>query len=168
MAEAEAEPLLHHAATIAATLLAAAGLYHLLFWNSRLVEHSNQIDLRNDSSGRYFRALLDPVDLSTSAGVGNGYRWTQTDTEVTIRIAIGAKERAKDVEINLSEYVLHVRVAGEDRLQGTLLHRVKKSDFEWEIEGSAERRALYITLTKKSPTRGANHWRCIFSTGGTQ
>ena len=80
--------------------------------------------------------------------------WSQTRSEVTIRVLVPASIRAKDVSIQVNEETsLSLALSQEAHFQGTLSFPVVPVpdflDLDWEIERDVNIAHVRITLQKK-------------------
>jgi hypothetical protein len=123
-----------------------------------------------DPSGRNFGATTDE------------YRWMQTENEVTVLVPVPRGTRARDVSCEFRPQRLALSVEGNALLVGETWRRIVPDECTWMVErldededgGSSTRweepttlgcrsdaTRLYITLRKRTATRGSSHWRAV-------
>ena len=115
---------------------------------------------------RYFQKLLEPDDESKFSGNGDGFSWSQTVSEVVVEVPLPAGARARDVACRVLPASLSLAVCGQAVLQGSLLRKVLPDDSDWVLEdalGQGEGRLLRLTLAKRSPTAGLQHWTSVLA-----
>ena len=115
---------------------------------------------------RYFQKLLEPDDESKFSGKGDGFSWSQTVSEVVVEVPLPAGARARDGACRVLPASLSLAVCGQAVLQGSLLRKVLPDDSDWVLEdapGQGEGRLLRLTLAKRSPTAGLQHWTSVLA-----
>lgn len=112
-----------------------------------------------------------------------GFRWSQSENEVVIKVPIGEDLKARDVKMTLGVdedmrrvLTLLDQARGLDVFKGVLRYSVKDNEdkdedpFDWEIKRDSyntdnddgllaePQRHIHITMAKKSPIPNAVHW----------
>jgi len=86
----------------------------------------------------------------------NGYKWSQTDDEVEIKIGVASGTKAKYVKVKFGRKSLKVTVAGQTLCDGETWGDVVLDDCTYTIQDDSESggRELCVTLGKKQ----SEHW----------
>eukprot|EP00408_Alexandrium_pacificum_P067904 CAMPEP_0171179260 /NCGR_PEP_ID=MMETSP0790-20130122/13166_1 /TAXON_ID=2925 /ORGANISM="Alexandrium catenella, Strain OF101" /LENGTH=671 /DNA_ID=CAMNT_0011644189 /DNA_START=43 /DNA_END=2058 /DNA_ORIENTATION=- len=95
------------------------------------------------------------------SGEGEGYSWSQTPAEVTVRMAVepGVKGRDVDFKVGRQTLCLGVKNRAKPRAEGRLSGRLKNTDdVVWEIDGSGPERSVCVTLEKRSSGMWPGLW----------
>jgi len=83
----------------------------------------------------------------------NGYKWSQTDDEVEIKLAVAPGTKAKYVKVKFGRKTLKVTVAGQTLCEGETWSDVVIDDCTYTIQDDSESatggRELCVTLGKK-------------------
>lgn len=89
----------------------------------------------------------------------NGYKWSQNNDEVEIRLAVASGTKAKYVKVKFGRNTLKVTVAGQTLCDGETWSDVVVDDCTYTIQDDSEStdggRELCITLGKK---KESEHW----------
>ena len=112
---------------------------------------------------KYFESLEVDPSVDHFQGVGPGYRWSQTDSEVELCVPVDAEARARNVSLDITSRTISLSCAEKCILQGRLFRGVKSDECDWKLEGSGDSRMLTITLTKAISTRGNQHWTSLLA-----
>jgi len=142
---------------LATCALAAAVAYALFF------ARPSSAGTSQDVTEEYFRPLLEPMDMAAFSGEADGYRWSQTTTELEVVVPVAAATKSKDVAFKLLPSSLSLVVSGTAILRGRLLRKVKAAECDWTLEGAGETRLLRLTLAKHTPTAGTQHWTSVLT-----
>jgi hypothetical protein len=92
-----------------------------------------------------------------NGGSGPGYTWTQTITELCVRVPIDSSVRGRDVSVELEDSQLIVAVAGVVAVEGTLQEDVKPDTLTWVIEDDSAARVVAVYVGK---LREMAWWPC--------
>jgi len=84
--------------------------------------------------------------------------WSQTDSEVSVNIAVDASITTGKLKVKMESKRLAITVNGEEILDKELSGRIVVDDSYWSLEGSGENRMLIVTLAKK---QAAKKWGCL-------
>jgi CS domain len=78
---------------------------------------------------------------------GDGYRWSQTRDDVTLRIALPDGTRGRDLSVQTKHASLSIRLKRDDSalLDGELFGKIRPDDTLWTIEDEC---ALEVVLAK--------------------
>mmetsp|Transcript_3668 Transcript_3668/g.11321 ORF Transcript_3668/g.11321 Transcript_3668/m.11321 type:complete len:149 (-) Transcript_3668:220-666(-) len=110
----------------------------------------------------YFEPLLAPPPVAPSGEVAGG-TWTQTAEELQLVLPLPATTRAKNVSCKILPTSISLAVNHDVVLNGRLLRTVVPDECEWAIEGGGEARLLRLTLAKRTPTAGVQHWQSVLA-----
>jgi len=95
------------------------------------------------------------------SGEGQGYNWTQTASDITVRLPIGPLVKGRDVELKLARRRLILGLRGQvaPRAEGTLQADLRNTDdVVWEIEGAGPQRCVTVTLEKRRAALWGDLW----------
>lgn len=103
---------------------------------------------------------------ASAAGSSRGkYRWTQSKTEICLKIPVGGSIKAKDLKVKLLPKRLEIRLAeveegaSDELLVGPLPKKVKIDELGWFLEDSAvDGRHIALTMSKADPME---KWPCV-------
>ncbi|KAG8459061.1 hypothetical protein KFE25_002468 [Diacronema lutheri] len=86
------------------------------------------------------------------SGQTDAYSWTQTKSEVEIRVPLPSGAKARDCKVKFGGTSLSVAVAGAAAvLDSASLHdKVRPDECTWSVSGDGDERALIVTLEKAS------------------
>jgi hypothetical protein len=113
----------------------------------------NLLDTRNDNEILY--------------GKTEKYEWNQTETEVEMFLFLDSVEgnediRAKNMTVDIKKDSLKVSAYGKELINGIFFAKVLADDCTWQLDRSSDnRKVVWITLYKASPTLRNQHWRSI-------
>lgn len=99
------------------------------------------------------------VKKGPNAGNGGScktYSWTQTLTEVTVNVGVGAETRAKGVQCEIEEGTLRLIVDGETKVDGDLCENVRCDESFWQLD--RDDKCVTVHLEKRD---GMNWWACV-------
>jgi len=86
----------------------------------------------------------------SNGGIGPGYWWSQTLTEITIHVEFPDIIRAKDIIVNVKPQYLTLGLQNKiPILDGPLEGKVQHSDIVWNLEGQSDRQIRPIDPTGK-------------------
>jgi len=111
-----------------------------------------------------FRGPLGPA-----GGAARSYRWSQTATEVWLKVPIGADRKGRDIKFKVLSNRLEIRCVvpegqSDELLVGTLHKRVKVDEATWEIDENAEDgRHMVVQLAKAEEMQ---KWPCAVEADG--
>lgn len=97
------------------------------------------------------------------------YRWSQTPTEVIVRVPMGQDVKARDIRFQAHRDRLDVGLAAQGEvahiLRGALPKKVKSDETFWTVEEADRRfgRHLFIQLVKVEPYE---KWPCLVEADG--
>ncbi len=78
------------------------------------------------------------------------YTWSQTLTDVKLRIPVASGVRGRDVQYTLSATTIKVALKGSATLvEGTLFERVVPGESLWTLESDGEKRYIEVVLQKQ-------------------
>jgi len=95
------------------------------------------------------------------SGEGQGYSWTQTASDITVRLPIGPLVKGRDVEFKLARRRLMLGLKGHitPRAEGTLQADLRNTDdVMWDIEGEGPQRCVTVTLEKRRAALWGDLW----------
>ncbi|CAE7231896.1 yciC [Symbiodinium sp. CCMP2592] len=94
-------------------------------------------------------------------GGGDGYSWTQTASEIHIRMPIPQHTRGKDIDWALGKRMLKLGLKSAPPVAAGQLEGLVKnvSETVFEIEGQGAERAVLLCLEKKLPGMWAGLWK---------
>jgi len=103
--------------------------------------------------------------LGPAYGAKETYTWTQTRTEVFVKIPVGAEVRARDIKFKCTGPRLEVHLDGSEVLVGSLWKRVKPDEVFWTIEDKDAKygRHLSVQLVKAEVLE---KWPCLIDAIG--
>ena len=107
-----------------------------------------------------------PVGAEECGGVAEGYRWTQTEWEIDVKVDLEGNVDKRGVTVKVGEMTLEVAYKIGDGvekviMEGALWAEVDVPECGWSSEGSE----LWIRLRKKSETNGKGHWSYVVDDG---
>lgn len=130
---------------------------------------------RNAKGCSAWGAAMSAVTLiePTSGGATcDGYTWTQTGIETSIRVDVPAEVKAKHVTVALRPEHLSVSYTlegtTEQLIEGVLPHRVRLLSPDggsyWEIDRESKKSAIIVVLEKEKPAANIKwgFWRSMF------
>jgi hypothetical protein len=101
-------------------------------------------------------------DISAVKGHTDMYDWTQSASEVEVYMKVGAEVSTKAITVDVRANSCRIVIDGQVRKEGELFQEVLPDDCNWQMEGTGEERRLWITLVKRSATKGNQHWKSVF------
>eukprot|EP00520_Triparma_pacifica_P013602 CAMPEP_0118666474 /NCGR_PEP_ID=MMETSP0785-20121206/19235_1 /TAXON_ID=91992 /ORGANISM="Bolidomonas pacifica, Strain CCMP 1866" /LENGTH=187 /DNA_ID=CAMNT_0006560789 /DNA_START=12 /DNA_END=571 /DNA_ORIENTATION=- len=96
-----------------------------------------------------------PMGAEECGGVGDGYRWTQTEWEIDVKVDLEFAKDKLEIAYKIANGVEKVV------MDGVLFAEVVVSECGWSIEGGE----LWVMLRKKQETNGKGHWAYVVDDG---
>jgi hypothetical protein len=102
--------------------------------------------------------MLDESDVGATL---DKYSWTQTDSEVTIKVKVPAGTKSKAISLDVSSKKLKLKVLGDTILDGELHRNVAADDCTFTLEDHDDGRLVVVILEKLQKTSSNGHWKCV-------
>lgn len=108
--------------------------------------------------------LMERQDKDITAVMGHTdlYHWTQSPTEVEVYVKVDADVPTKGIEIDTTATTCRISFNGVVVKEGLLCEEVVPDECNWQIDGAGEDRRVWMTLVKKTATKGNQHWKHVF------
>eukprot|EP00036_Acanthoecidae_sp_10tr_P007549 CAMPEP_0182922446 /NCGR_PEP_ID=MMETSP0105_2-20130417/4803_1 /TAXON_ID=81532 ORGANISM="Acanthoeca-like sp., Strain 10tr" /NCGR_SAMPLE_ID=MMETSP0105_2 /ASSEMBLY_ACC=CAM_ASM_000205 /LENGTH=389 /DNA_ID=CAMNT_0025060063 /DNA_START=204 /DNA_END=1373 /DNA_ORIENTATION=- len=110
-----------------------------------------------------FHCIQPPTDGTGGYGPEKAYRWSQTDTELEVRLGLPKEcTGAKDLAVAIKRTTVEVTTLANDHrtvlFGGTMQQPLDPVSSFWELTGEAGSKELLLTLCK---LRGGVTWPCV-------
>eukprot|EP01041_Mallomonas_annulata_P003825 gene3825-7622_t len=126
-------------------------------------EHENDLDNNVDYDPIAEGTKIPSNDTDRSRGTTDKYRWTQSDQEIEMFVAVEKCTKGRDVLLDILSSGIVLSVSGHVLLDGDFFNEVVPSDCNWQLDDDDDKRVVWITLTKKTSTKPKDYWPCILS-----
>jgi len=101
-------------------------------------------------------------DITAIKGHTDLYDWMQSASEVEVYVKVGVEVPTKGITVDVRATSCRIVVNGQVVKEGSLFQEVLPDDCNWQMEGTGEDRRIWITLVKKTATKGNQHWKQVF------
>eukprot|EP01065_Artemidia_motanka_P015662 TRINITY_DN19402_c0_g1_i2.p1 TRINITY_DN19402_c0_g1~~TRINITY_DN19402_c0_g1_i2.p1 ORF type:complete len:170 (+),score=35.49 TRINITY_DN19402_c0_g1_i2:47-511(+) len=100
--------------------------------------------------------------VETDEQEGDGYRWVQSRSDVTITVRVPPGTRSSHLRVEFGPTSVQVCVRGTALLKGQLAHAIQPDDSVWTIDG------IDVSLQMEKaggPSGGGQRWTSLWADG---